>query len=114
MNKHTSQSFIRNKSAKYTLLTFLPLNFLEQFRRVANVYFLIVLFLAYAMHDSPIDPNTWVMSVVFVFGITMIKQGYEDLQRHLNDRYFSCLYSNITAPIIIPFPTIIYYPSIKF
>ena len=92
------QFFNRNKSAKYTLLTFLPLNFLEQFRRVANVYFLIVLFLAYAMHDSPIDPNTWVMSVVFVFGITMIKQGYEDLQRHLNDRYFS-VYALVYQPL---------------
>ncbi|XP_058839585.1 phospholipid-transporting ATPase IH-like, partial [Topomyia yanbarensis] len=30
----------RIKSTKYTLLTFLPLNLAEQFRRVANFYFL--------------------------------------------------------------------------
>ena len=80
------QFFFRYKSAKYTLLTFLPLNLLEQFRRMANVYFLIVLFLAYVMPSSPIDPNSWVLSVAFVFGITALKQGYEDIRRHLNDR----------------------------
>ena len=75
-----------HRTAKYTLLTFLPLNLLEQFRRVANAYFLIVLFLCYVMPSAPVDPNTWVTSVVFVFGITMVKQGYEDLRRYLNDR----------------------------
>lgn len=30
----------RIKSTKYTLLTFLPLNLAEQFRRIANFYFL--------------------------------------------------------------------------
>ena len=38
------------------------------------------------MPSTPVDPNTWVTSVVFVFGITMVKQGYEDLRRYLNDR----------------------------
>ena len=33
--------FLRFKSAKYTLLTFLPLNIIEQFRRGANFYFLV-------------------------------------------------------------------------
>ena len=46
------------------------------------------------MPSAPVDPNTWVTSVVFVFGITMIKQGYEDLRRYLNDRYFIPLFSH--------------------
>ena len=83
----------RHRTAKYTLLTFLPLNLLEQFRRVANAYFLVVLFLCYVMPASPVDPNTWVMSVVFVFGITMIKQGYEDIRRYINDRCVQYLYT---------------------
>lgn len=32
----------RIKSTKYTLITFLPQNLLEQFRRIANFYFLIM------------------------------------------------------------------------
>ena len=31
----------RFKSSKYSLVTFLPLNLIEQFRRVANFYFLV-------------------------------------------------------------------------
>ena len=30
------------KSTKYTLITFLPQNLLEQFRRIANFYFLVM------------------------------------------------------------------------
>lgn len=32
----------RIKSTKYTLITFLPQNLLEQFRRIANFYFLFM------------------------------------------------------------------------
>lgn len=32
----------RIKSTKYTLITFLPQNLLEQFRRIANFYFLVM------------------------------------------------------------------------
>ena len=33
--------YSRFKSSKYSLVTFLPLNLIEQFRRVANFYFLV-------------------------------------------------------------------------
>lgn len=36
----------RIKSTKYTLITFLPQNLLEQFRRIANFYFLIMSIIA--------------------------------------------------------------------
>lgn len=36
----------RIKSTKYTLITFLPQNLLEQFRRIANFYFLIMTVIA--------------------------------------------------------------------
>ena len=31
--------------------------------------------------DSPISPESWLMSLLFVVIITMIKQGYEDYLR---------------------------------
>jgi hypothetical protein len=31
--------------------------------------------------DSPISPESWLMSLMFVVIITMIKQGYEDYLR---------------------------------
>ena len=37
----SSQTCFRFKSSKYSLYTFLPLNLIEQFRRAANIYFLV-------------------------------------------------------------------------
>ena len=49
--------FLRFKSAKYTLLTFLPLNIIEQFRRGANFYFLVrAIILMNDEHDDYDDP----------------------------------------------------------
>lgn len=41
--KHSNN---RIKSTKYTIFTFLPQNLLEQFRRIANFYFLIMVVIA--------------------------------------------------------------------
>lgn len=38
--KHSVSNVI--KTSKYTLLTFLPVNLFEQFRRFANIYFLVI------------------------------------------------------------------------
>ena len=35
--------------------------------------------------DSPVSPESWLMSLLFVVIITMVKQGYEDYLR------YSCL-----------------------
>ncbi len=62
------------------------MNLLEQFRRVANFYFLVSFVLTLALPDSPVDPMSWVWSLLFVVLVTMIKQGYEDVLRHRSDR----------------------------
>ena len=71
---------------QYTLLTFVPMNLLEQFRRVANSYFLLTFLLTLALPDSPVSPMSWVWSLLSVVLVTMCKQGYEDLLRHKSDR----------------------------
>ncbi|RUS78809.1 hypothetical protein EGW08_013427 [Elysia chlorotica] len=72
-------------SSKYTLLTFLPKNLFEQFRRIANFYFLCVA-LTQFMIDTPVTPITSVLPLLFVISITAIKQGYEDYLRHNADK----------------------------
>lgn len=74
------------RSSKYNPLTFIPVNFMEQFRRMANIYFAFTLIIAFAMPDSPVDPKSWILSFGFVVVVTMMKQGYEDYLRHVNDR----------------------------
>ena len=53
LNRVLQNNFI--KTSKYTLLTFLPLNLLEQFQRAANFYFacLLILQVLIALRITP-------------------------------------------------------------
>ncbi|XP_044493708.1 putative phospholipid-transporting ATPase 9 [Mangifera indica] len=72
------------KTTKYTIATFLPKSLFEQFRRVANFYFLVTGILAF----TPLAPYTAVSAVIpltIVIGATMVKEGIEDWQRAKQD-----------------------------
>ncbi|XP_063428807.1 phospholipid-transporting ATPase IF-like isoform X5 [Mytilus trossulus] len=71
-------------SSKYTSWNFIPKNLFEQFRRLANFYFLCVGFIQLII-DSPVSPATSITPLVFVVVVTAIKQGYEDRLRHKAD-----------------------------
>ncbi|XP_038892983.1 putative phospholipid-transporting ATPase 9 isoform X1 [Benincasa hispida] len=71
-------------TTKYTLATFLPKSLFEQFRRVANFYFLVSGILAF----TPLAPYTAVSAIIpliLVISATMIKEGIEDLRRKKQD-----------------------------
>uniref|UniRef100_A0A7N8WTF2 Phospholipid-transporting ATPase n=1 Tax=Mastacembelus armatus TaxID=205130 RepID=A0A7N8WTF2_9TELE len=87
----TNEAFIPPKfcdnrivSSKYTVWNFLPKNLFEQFRRIANFYFLII-FLVQVIVDTPTSPVTSGLPLFFVITVTAIKQGYEDWLRHRAD-----------------------------
>nr|XP_045609485.1 phospholipid-transporting ATPase IF-like isoform X2 [Procambarus clarkii] len=71
-------------TSKYTLVTFLPKNLFEQFRRLANFYFLCLAIIHLTI-DSPVSPMTSILPLVFVVAVTAVKQGYEDWLRHRED-----------------------------
>ena len=78
-------------TTKYNLITWLPKSVLEQFRRVANVYFLgisiLMLIGDYAPYIfiTPLDPYSTLGTLIFVLLVTSFKEGYEDLQRYRSD-----------------------------
>ncbi|XP_069468899.1 phospholipid-transporting ATPase IG isoform X2 [Ambystoma mexicanum] len=80
------QKFCDNRivSSKYTVWNFIPKNLFEQFRRIANFYFLII-FLVQVIVDTPTSPVTSGLPLFFVITVTAIKQGYEDWLRHRAD-----------------------------
>nr|XP_056715233.1 phospholipid-transporting ATPase IG [Euleptes europaea] len=84
---YVMQQFCDNKiiSSKYTIWNFLPKNLFEQFRRIANFYFLII-FLVQVIVDTPTSPVTSGLPLFFVIIVTAIKQGYEDWLRHRADQ----------------------------
>ncbi|XP_076395905.1 phospholipid-transporting ATPase IF [Megachile rotundata] len=72
-------------SKRYTIWNFIPKNLFEQFRRIANFYFLITAIIS-LMITSPISPITSILPLSFVILVTACKQGYEDYLRHILDQ----------------------------
>ncbi|XP_031638674.1 phospholipid-transporting ATPase ID isoform X2 [Contarinia nasturtii] len=73
------------KTSKYSLLTFLPLNLLEQFQRIANFYFLCLLLLQLIPQISSLTPVTTAIPLIGVLALTAVKDAYDDIQRHISD-----------------------------
>ncbi|CAH1637369.1 unnamed protein product [Spodoptera littoralis] len=73
------------KTSKYSIITFLPLNLLEQFQRLANFYFLCLLVLQLIPAISSLTPITTAIPLIGVLALTAVKDAYDDFQRHQND-----------------------------
>ncbi|KAI0958077.1 hypothetical protein AcW1_006256 [Taiwanofungus camphoratus] len=73
-------------TSKYSVLTFLPRNLLEQFRRVANVFFLAIAILQFFPIFPTVSPGLAILPLLIVLVITGLKDGYEDIKRHQADR----------------------------
>ncbi|XWS69846.1 hypothetical protein CRYUN_Cryun04dG0213300 [Craigia yunnanensis] len=72
------------RTTKYTVATFLPKSLFEQFRRVANFYFLVTGILSF----TPLAPYSAISAIVpliFIIGATMVKEGVEDWRRKQQD-----------------------------
>ncbi|XP_070599782.1 phospholipid-transporting ATPase ID-like isoform X4 [Erythrolamprus reginae] len=74
------------KTSKYNLFTFLPLNLFEQFQRVANAYFLVLLLLQLIPEISSLSWFTTVVPLVLVLTVSAVKDAMDDVNRHANDK----------------------------
>ncbi|KAK5900490.1 hypothetical protein CgunFtcFv8_025448 [Champsocephalus gunnari] len=74
------------KTYKYNVLTFIPLNLYEQFKRVANLYFLALLILQIIPDITTLPWYTTLIPLVVVLSITAIKDLVDDLARHRMDK----------------------------
>lgn len=78
------------KTSRFTFLNFLPIALLEQFRRLANIYFLVIGTLAAvgqytSFFDTAISPIGVLVPLTTVVLISVIKEGVEDVKRHRAD-----------------------------
>ncbi|KAF9556878.1 phospholipid-transporting ATPase 1 [Agrocybe pediades] len=75
--------FVRNKvrTTKYTILTFVPKNLYEQFRRVANLFFLSLVILQLFPVFGAAAGSIAVLPLAFILTVTAIKDGIEDYRR---------------------------------
>ncbi|WWC70833.1 uncharacterized protein I206_104785 [Kwoniella pini CBS 10737] len=75
--------YVRNKvkTTKYTIITFIPKNLFEQFRRVANIYFLfLVIIQLFSVFGAP-NAQIGMLPLLAILGMTAIKDGIEDWRR---------------------------------
>ncbi|XP_072050739.1 probable phospholipid-transporting ATPase IM [Amphiura filiformis] len=73
------------RTSKYTLITFFPRNLFEQFMRIANTYFLVLLILQLLPVISSLSYITTALPLIFVLAVTAIKDGVDDIKRHRSD-----------------------------
>ena len=75
---------------KYNIITFLPKSLLFQFMRFANVYFLIIAIIQCIPIISPLGAFSAIIPLIFVLTVSLIREGYEDLQRAKIDKEQNC------------------------
>jgi phospholipid-translocating ATPase len=75
--------YVRNKvrTSKYTIVSFIPKNLFEQFRRAANIYFLaLVIIQLFSIFGAP-NAQIGMLPLIAILGMTAIKDGIEDWRR---------------------------------
>ncbi|KAK6617727.1 hypothetical protein RUM43_013955 [Polyplax serrata] len=72
-------------TTKYTLLSFIPKNLFEQFHRVANLYFIFIVLLNWFPAINAFGKEISMIPVLFVLGVSAIKDLFEDRRRHISD-----------------------------
>jgi hypothetical protein len=74
------------RTTKFTKWSFFPLCLLQQFKRFANIYFLIIAIIQSISIISPLNPATAIAPLVFVIAVSMIREAVEDFIRYKSDK----------------------------
>ncbi|VDM02466.1 unnamed protein product [Schistocephalus solidus] len=91
INRHSADSVNRQfpknvaVSSHYTWWNFLVLDIFEQMHSVSNFFFTMISIIFF-FGETPISPATVVAPLIVVMSVQIIKDGYDDLGRHLNDK----------------------------
>ena len=72
-------------TTKYNFFTFIPKGLLYQFSRLSNVYFLFTAIIQSIPLISPLTSLTAIIPLIFVLGVSMIREAIEDLVRNTYD-----------------------------
>lgn len=72
-------------TTKYNLITIIPKGLLIQFKKAANIYFLLITILSF-LNFSPKDPSSQVGTFAFVLIATLVKEAIEDYGRYKQDK----------------------------
>jgi hypothetical protein len=87
-------------TTRYTVLSFFPKSLFEQFRRLANVYFLVLgciaaIGVATEYYDTAVEPAGLLIPLTIVVLISVAKDGIEDAKRNKADNRTNCRMTRI-------------------
>ena len=68
-------------TTKYNIITFLPKGLLVQFKRLPNIFFLFSAIIQSIPVISPLSSITAIVPLIFVLGVSMIREFIEDWKR---------------------------------
>jgi phospholipid-translocating ATPase len=88
IDERTGVPYVNNviRSCRYTLLNFFPRQLLAQFSKLANFYFLTVSILQMIPGLSTTGTYTTIVPLMIFVGISMAKEGYDDIRRWRLDK----------------------------
>ncbi|XP_015429019.1 PREDICTED: probable phospholipid-transporting ATPase IA [Dufourea novaeangliae] len=75
----------RISTAKYSLLSFVPMFLFEQFRRYSNCFFLFIALMQQIPDVSPTGRYTTLVPLIFILSVSALKEIVEDIKRHRAD-----------------------------
>ncbi|XP_076676123.1 ATPase phospholipid transporting 8A1 isoform X6 [Andrena cerasifolii] len=75
----------RITTAKYSLLSFIPMFLFEQFRRYSNCFFLFIALMQQIPDVSPTGRYTTLVPLIFILSVSALKEIIEDIKRHRAD-----------------------------
>ncbi|XP_057715089.1 probable phospholipid-transporting ATPase VD isoform X2 [Corythoichthys intestinalis] len=73
-------------TTKYSLLTFIPMNLFQQFKRVANLYFLFLILLNWVPVVEAFQKEITMIPLLVVLTVIAVKDGLEDYRRYIFDK----------------------------
>uniref|UniRef100_A0A7N6FGI1 Phospholipid-transporting ATPase n=1 Tax=Anabas testudineus TaxID=64144 RepID=A0A7N6FGI1_ANATE len=74
------------KTTKYTPLLFIPMNLIEQFHRLANIYFVGLAILNFFPVVNAFQPEVALIPICVIMSLTALKDAWEDFRRYQSDR----------------------------
>lgn len=100
IDERSGSSYIDNsiRSSRYSLWSFFPKQLIAQFSKVANFYFLVVSILQMIPGLSTTGTFTTIVPLLIFVGISMGKEGFDDLRRYRLDKEENNRYVHVLQP----------------
>ncbi|KAI5618352.1 putative phospholipid-transporting ATPase VB [Silurus asotus] len=98
---HPNRKYAGNgvKTTKYHIWSFIPLNLLEQFLRVANFYFVGLAALNFVPAVNAFQPQVAIIPICVILALTAIKDAWEDFRRYQTDRQLNSMPCHVYSRI---------------